>query len=105
MHPQVQRGAALVAVDAQEVGGGARFFVEGRPPGAHVVAVGRLDLDHVGAMVAQPLGAEGPAQNPGQVDYLDAVERAHCHLRRGSPTRDRTSRARAQAAKRAISRA
>ena len=53
-----------------------RAVVERRPPVAHLVALGRLDLDHLGAVIAQDLGAVWPAQHPGQIDHPDAGERA-----------------------------
>ena len=42
-------------------------LVEGWPPIPRLVALGRLDLDHVGAMVGQDHGAIGTAEDPGQV--------------------------------------
>ena len=63
-------------------------LVERRPPVAHLVALGRLDLDDLGAMVAQDLGAIRPAQHPGEVEHEDPVERA-CGHGRGQPGLDR----------------
>ena len=74
---EVQRHAALVAVDAQEIAGRADLLVEGRAPVAHLVALRRLDLDDLGAVIGQPLRAERSAEDPRQVDDPDAVERAH----------------------------
>ena len=76
---EVERDRALVAVDAGEIGGNT-FGVERRPPGAGLVALRRLDLDHVGAVVGQHLAAIGTAQHARQVDHFQAVERAPiCH--------------------------
>ena len=76
---QIEPEGALVAVDADEVGGVVRF-VERRPPIAHLVALGRLDLDHLGAMVAQDLGAVRPTQHARQIEHEQAVERAFGHV-------------------------
>ena len=58
---EVEAVRAIVAVDADEV---RRVTVpERRPPVAHLVALGRLDLDHLGAEVAEELGAVRPAQD------------------------------------------
>ncbi len=46
---------------------------------AHRVALRRLDLDDVGALVGQQHGAVGPEDDVGEVDDPDAFERAgHC---------------------------
>ncbi len=71
---QVEGDAALVAVHADEVGG--VVVVERRPPVAHLVALRRLDLDHVGAVVGEDLGAVRPAQHAGQVDHLQPLQGA-----------------------------
>ena len=71
---KVQRQRALVAVDADEVAGVA--LVERRAPVAHLVALRRLDLDHLGAVVRQDHRAVGAAEHPGQVDDLDPGQRA-----------------------------
>ncbi|CPM74670.1 Uncharacterised protein [Bordetella pertussis] len=71
---QVQRHATLVAVDADEVGGG--LAGERRPPAARLVAAGRFDLQHVGAVVGEDLGAVRAAQHARQVDDAAALQGA-----------------------------
>ena len=71
---QVERDRPLVAVDADEVGGGA--VAEGRAPVARLVAGRRFDLDDRRTMIGQDLRAVGAAQDAGEVDDLDAGERA-----------------------------
>ena len=66
---------ALVAVDADEVAGVA-VLVEGRAPVAHLVALRRLELDDLGAVVGQDHGAVGPAEDARQVDHLQPGQRA-----------------------------
>ena len=63
---QIDRHRAFVAIDADEVAGVA--FVERRAPVAHLVALRRLDLDHVGAVIGQDHRAVRPAKHAGQVD-------------------------------------
>ena len=75
----VERDGALVAVDADEVAG--VVVVERRAPVAHLVALRRLDLDHVGAVVGQDHRAVRAAEHARQVDHLQAGQRA----RRTSP--------------------
>ena len=70
----VERDRLLVAVDADEVAG-VRLVAERRAPVAHLVALRRLDLDHLGAVVGQDHRAVGTAEHAGQVDDLDAGER------------------------------
>src|SRR3546814_19516395 len=53
---------------------GVAALVEGRPPVAHLVALRRLDLDDVGAVVAEQLRAVRPAEHAGAVDDLEAGE-------------------------------
>src|SRR3546814_1822810 len=69
----VEAERALVAVHAEVVAGVAAL-VEGRPPVAHLVALRRLDLDDVGAVVAEQLRAVRPAEHAGAVDDLEAGE-------------------------------
>ena len=77
----VDRDRALVAVGAEIVGAlRGRLPVlaldVGRAPVAGVVAgAGALDLDHVGAEVAQELRAGRPRQDAGQVEHADAGQR------------------------------
>ncbi len=70
----VERDRALVAVDADEIAG--VTFVERRAPVAHLVTLRRLDLDHVGAMIGQDHRAVRTAEDAGQVDDLQAGQRA-----------------------------
>ena len=72
---EIEAERALAAVDPDEIGGVAAV-IERRPPVAHLVALGRLDLDDLGAMVAQDLGGVRSAQDPGHVDHRDARKRA-----------------------------
>ncbi len=66
---QVDGDGALPAVDAEEVRAPV-VLVWAR--GAGDVAVGRpLDLDHVGAEVAQHHGGVGPGEHPREVEDLD----------------------------------
>ena len=70
----IERDRALVAVDADEI---ARIAVlERRPPVARLVALRRLDLDHLGAVVGQDHGGVGAAEHAGEVDHPDAGQRA-----------------------------
>ncbi len=76
----------LVAVGAQEIGGIRRRLARavgepGRPPAARIVTAlairaGLLDLDHVGAEVAQQLRGPRPGQDAGQVEDLQPGESA-----------------------------
>src|SRR5690606_15614886 len=82
----VDHDGALVAVGREVVGGVRRLAPlaigeEGRAPAAGVVAGARLlDLDHVGAEVAEVLAAPGPGEDPGQVQDADSVEAALAHV-------------------------
>ena len=68
---QIDRDPALVAVHRRE--GGAHLAVA--PEGAHVVAAaGPLDLDHVGAQVAQEGRRVGPRDHAGEIEDADALE-------------------------------
>ena len=71
---EVEADRALVAVDADEIG--RVLFVEGRAPVAHLVACGRLDLDHVGAVVGEDLRAIGAAEHAREIDHAQARHRA-----------------------------
>jgi hypothetical protein len=70
---EIEADRALVAVDADEIG--RVVLVEGRAPVAHLVAGGRLDLDHVGAMVGENLGAIGTTKHAREIDDAQS---AHC---------------------------
>ena len=71
---EVEPDRALVAVDADEIG--RVFAVERRTPVAHLVAGGRLDLDHVGAVVGEDLRAIGSAEHARQIDHAQSGHRA-----------------------------
>ena len=92
----VDRDRALVAVGAEIVGalrGRALLALDvGRPPFAGVVAGTRpLDLDDVGAEVAQQLRAARARQDPGQVQHANPSQRLRRRHPRPSP-RSRLSR-------------
>ena len=75
---EVDRHRALVPVE-REVVGGVRSH-EGRPPLTRVVAfAGTLDLDHVGAQIAQDLGRERSGEHPGEVQDADTGQRKRIH--------------------------
>jgi hypothetical protein len=65
---------ALVPVEAHVVGSHA--VLERRSPGAGIVALRRLDLQHVGTMVSEDLAAVRPAQDAGYVEHANAGKRA-----------------------------
>ena len=76
----VDRDRTLVAIGAEIVGALGRGAVTpldvGRSPLARVVAGARsLDLHHVGAEIAQELGAGRTRQNPGEVQDPDPRQR------------------------------
>ena len=71
---QVERDAALVAVHVEVHGRHARVAPRTGLPVR--VARGRLDLDHVGAHVAEDLRGDGAEHVDGDVDDADARERA-----------------------------
>ena len=112
---EVQAQASLVAVDREVVGRLARVAGnsarvalgirqrpasgcagERRSPGARAVALGRLDLDHVGAEVGQQHRAVGPGEHGREVAHDDAREWsgrgvAHTRLRyRSRPSSPRS---------------
>src|SRR3989475_2647 len=69
---QVQELQPLVAVQAPVVGG--HTVLERRPPGARIVALRRLHLENVGAVVAQDLAAQRATKNAGEVEDTDALK-------------------------------
>ena len=71
---EVEPDRTLVAVDADEIG--RVFAVERRSPVAHLVAGGRLDLDHVGAVIGENLRAIGSAEHPREIDHAQSGHRA-----------------------------
>src|SRR5262249_27002939 len=68
----------LVAVDRSEVAAECLQIIIGvvGSDDAGVIAVKRLDLDDLGALVGQQHGAEWPGQHLRQVDDADPVEGA-----------------------------
>ncbi len=81
---EVEHDGALVAVEVGEDGAEARR--RERRHGAHAVALGRLDLDDLGAEVAQDLRAVGAEDDRGQVEDAQAFEQGD-HA--GPPGEDR----------------
>jgi hypothetical protein len=63
---EVEPERSLVSVDADEVRGVA--VLERRPPVAHLVALRRLDLHDLGAVIGEHLRAVRPAEHSRQVD-------------------------------------
>ncbi|MEJ1967550.1 MAG: hypothetical protein WDN03_02765 [Rhizomicrobium sp.] len=72
----VDRDGLLVAVGGQEIGrvaaAAVRIGQEGRTEEAGLVALaGLLDLDHLGAQVAENLGRPGRRQDAAQIEHAD----------------------------------
>ncbi len=87
---EVQRDRTLAAVEADEVAGSAAGQERAEP--ARVVAPRRLDLDDLGAQIAQDHVRERPGEHPRHVDDDDpgqrhAVGRAHPSVVRSNPPR------------------
>jgi hypothetical protein len=70
---EVERDRALAAIDRREVLGVA---VRDRWPLPHRVALGRLDLDDLGAEVGEQHAAERPGRHLAELDDAHALERA-----------------------------
>jgi hypothetical protein len=71
---EVERHRPLVAGDGRPP---EAVAVAGDAPVAHRVAdAGRLDLHHVGAVVAEQLPREGTGDEVAELQHPDAVERA-----------------------------
>ena len=70
---QVERDRALPAVDAEVVG--RRLVALRRRPGARLVALRRLDLDHLGTQVRQQHRRVGPGQHPREVGHHQPGQR------------------------------
>ena len=64
---EIEADRALVAVDADEIG--RILLMEGRAPIASFIARGRLDLDHIGAVVGEDLRAIGTAKHARKIDH------------------------------------
>ena len=71
---EVEHDAALVAVDPHEQRG--HVAAHARPGVARGVALRRLDLDDVGAEIAQHLRGIGPEHHRGEIEHAHARERA-----------------------------
>lgn len=71
---EVQHDAALAAVGVQEHG--AHAAMPGRAQVADAVALGRLDLDHLGAHVPQDLGGHRARQRRRHVQHPYAAQRS-----------------------------
>ena len=80
---QVDADVALAGVLLDEVRGQPVDLRRGEPG---EVALRRLDLDHLGAEVAQRAGGVWPRQDPREVEDPDAVERS-CHCADASDDR------------------
>ena len=75
---EVDLHTALVAVEGEEgIGLAVRACGEDAPL-PHPLAVLLLELDHVGAEVAQDLGCERPLQQCREIEHADAGERPGC---------------------------
>ena len=72
---EVEHDALLAAVDAEEDRAHAGFGA--RAGAARRVAFGRLDLDHVGAVLGQDLAGVGAEHDGAQVEHTDAFEGGH----------------------------
>ncbi len=71
---EIQGDALLAPVHRHEVG---RLAADERRPAARVVALaGLLDLDHLGAHVAEHHRAEGTRQDAGEVEHTNAGQRS-----------------------------
>ena len=79
---QVDGDRLLVAVDRGEVAAERPQLVVGMvgPDDARVVAVERLDLDDLRALVGQQHGAERAGQHLREIDDADAIESAGRHV-------------------------
>jgi hypothetical protein len=73
---QIDDDAALVAIHRTEQ---AALAVRERTDRAIVVAARRLDLDDVGAEIAEQRRTQRPRQHPGKIDHAYAVERQPGH--------------------------
>ena len=72
---QIKRCAALIAVQPKKVAGRA-LGIKRRAPAARFVAMRRLDLQNIRAMIRQDLRAIRATQDAGEVDDFDALEAA-----------------------------
>ena len=75
---QVQHHALLVAVGAHEHRRHARLVPRAGVAGG--IALGRLDLDHLGPVVGQHLAGQRPKNHARQVEHTDALQGEHGRL-------------------------
>ena len=75
---KIEPHRALVAVDADKVG--SVVTNERRAPVANLVALWRLELDDIGAVIPEQLRGEWATQHARQVDDLDPGQRAAARL-------------------------
>src|SRR5262249_23626207 len=83
---EVQRDAALVAIEAAEY----RVERAGRVvnrPARQIAGVDALDLNHIGAPVTEHLGTAGAKHDLREVDHLNPIERQIRHGYSASRTR------------------
>src|SRR5215475_13608168 len=81
---QIDRDALLVAVEIDEVS--CFFAVEWRAPAARHVALGRLDLDHVRAVVGEHGGRKRAGEGVREVEDGHVLEgEAHYWCASSSP--------------------
>jgi hypothetical protein len=73
LDPQVERDAALAAVAADQVGR-PQVLERDRDPARLIADPGQLDLDHVGAEIAQQLSRLGPLHQETQIEHADPLE-------------------------------
>ena len=66
---EIDTNAPLVSIDGEEVG--AFPFNEGRPPASRIVAVRRLDLQHLRTQIPEDHGAVRTRQNTREVENRD----------------------------------
>ena len=69
---QVEHNAALIAVDAEVE---AAVVFDFRTDGPRLIAVRRLDLDHVRAHIAEHGGAVGAGQHAGDIQHPNSCQR------------------------------
>ena len=71
---KVYRDRLLTAVAGKKRSGD---FIDGWPNMAHLLTRGRLDLNHLCALVGQHHGRYWPRHHAGEIQYLDALQCAH----------------------------
>src|SRR4051794_22362061 len=71
---QIEANALLVAVDPDEVAGIARL-IEWRAPFARLVALRRLQLDHLGSVIGQYHRAVRASEHAREIDHFEPSQR------------------------------